>query len=231
MGKTKLSDFLIVGAIIRTQLSGCTKWVTNLIQNISEDCIEIDIGLEKDYLDNLIMIGDTLKCKYDSGNMEYSLTGWITKINLQEPQSITLRIHEVDAFENARDSYRYDVYLSAAVKEIREEGKGTFAVLTNISRTGAAFIVKDELEQIVLGQDKVYLEVYISSGKEFRSEGLLLRKLKKSKGVEYGLKFINIQPDAGKVLEEFLNELANKDKEIYNKRSGFWSKNSQLKNN
>jgi len=32
-------------------------WVTNVVYAINEDWIEVDIGLEKDYIDNIIMIG------------------------------------------------------------------------------------------------------------------------------------------------------------------------------
>jgi len=63
--------------------------VTNVVYAINEDWIEVDIGLEKDYIDNIIMIGDTMRCKYSTDEYEFMLIGWVTKIKLEEPQSIT----------------------------------------------------------------------------------------------------------------------------------------------
>lgn len=236
MSDIKLRDFLQEGAIIRTKLSDCTKWVTNLIQDINDDCIEIDIGLERDYLDNLIMTGDTLKCKYTNGNIEFNLIGWITKIKLEPPQAITIRVHQVERFDNNRDSYRYDIYLSSVIKRNKQEAKGVFAVMTNISSTGAAFIVKEDIEKQFQFEDtskevsNVFVEVYISADRQFSVEGMLLRKCSKEKGIEYGVRFMEMDSESEKTLHGFLNELANKDKEIYNKRSGFWSKNSKFNN-
>jgi hypothetical protein len=234
MNEKKLNEFLEIGAILRTKLNNCTKWVTNVVQGINNDCIEIDIGLEKDYLDNLIMIGDTLKCKYNVGDSEYNLLGWITKIDLEFPQTITIRVHQVDCFENIRDSIRHDVYLSAIIKKDKENEKGVFAVMTNVSLTGAAFIVKEDLEisfeEKDISEDDLYIsvEVYISTGIQFNTKALILRKCNREKGIEYGIRFMNTSTEAQKVLNDLMNELANKDKEIYNKRSSFWSKNSKM---
>jgi len=56
-----------------------TNWVTNVVYAINEDWIEVDIGLEKDYIDNIIMIGDTMRCKYSTDEYEFMLIGWVTK--------------------------------------------------------------------------------------------------------------------------------------------------------
>ena len=54
--------------------------------SFNSDSIEIDIGLEKDYIENIIMIGDTMRCKYTTDNFEYTMSGWVSKIKLDHPR-------------------------------------------------------------------------------------------------------------------------------------------------
>ncbi|MCX7923358.1 MAG: PilZ domain-containing protein [Clostridia bacterium] len=235
MSDVRLREFLKEGNIIRTKLCENPNWVTNIVYAIDDEFIEIDIGLEKDYIDNIIMIGDTMKCKYTTDNNEYTVIGWVTRINnAQQPQSLTIRVHQIEVFDNKRDSYRYDVYLSAAVKANRRDSKGVFAILTNVSRTGAAFVVSKDVEDMLKinndsGQDKhIFVEVYINTDTLFSFEGVIMRKYSRERGIEYGVKFVDMEIDSEKTLNDLLIELANKDKEFYNKRSGFWSKNSKF---
>jgi len=231
MSEFDLRKFLSEGVVIRTKHSDFPSWVTNMIYKINAEYIEIDIGLEKNYIDNLIMVGDTMKCKYTTNDTEYTLIGWVTRINMDPPQSITIRVHQLQSFENKRDSYRYDVYLSSVVKKTNKDKKGTFAILTNVSRTGVAFLVRDSLDKLLDIDENnfnsnIFIDVYISPEKFFTLEGTLTRKCVKDRGIEYGLKIIDMGIDDEKLLYSFLEELANKDEEFYNKRSSFWSKNS-----
>jgi len=231
----KLREFLHEGAIIRTKHCNSSSWVTNVVYSINDDYIEIDIGLERDYIQNIIMIGDTIKCKYTSDDYEFTLRGWVTRINLDIPQSITIKIHDIERFVNKRDSYRFDVYLASVIKLKNSDEKGIFAILTNISHTGAAFTVKEDLEKelgITFPEDNertFIFVIYISPEKQITFEGTLKRKCDNEKGKEYGVRITDIDIENEKVLVEFLEKLANKDKEFYNKRSGFWSKNSKYK--
>ena len=58
-------------------------------------------------------------------------------------------------------------------------------------------------------------------------EGIIRRKNSNSKGFDYGVEIVDIDIENEKTLNEFLDELEKKDKEFYNKRSSFWSKNSK----
>lgn len=233
MSDIRLRDFLVEGSVIRTKHYDNSNWVTNIVYNINEDYIEIDIGLEKDYVDNLIMVGDTMKCKYTSNENEYSLIGWVSRIKADFPQSITIKVHEIEEFDNKRSSYRYDVYLCSIIKEKSEDEKGIFSILTNISRTGAAFIVKENLDNQLqrsdMKQKSFFFEIYISPEKKLNFTGSVKRKTNNIRGIEYGIQIDDISINNEKILNDFIDELENKDKEIYNKRSSFWSKNSKYK--
>lgn len=229
----KLGEFLNKGSIIRTKHCESPIWVTNIVFGINDESIEIDLGLEKNYIDNIIMVGDTMKCKFTTDEYEYSIVGWVSRINMDFPQSITIKVHDIGKFKNERKSYRYDVYLSSVIKLLQSDAKGIFAILTNISSSGAAFVVREELGSL-LGFEEgdwkgklVLVEAYLSPDRVILFEGEIVRKSPKDKGIEYGVKVGDIDIQNEKALEEFLNELAIRDKEFYNKRSGFWSKNSK----
>ncbi len=236
MESARLREFLGEGTIIRTKHCSSSTWVTNVIYAINEDYIEIDIGLEKDYIDNMIMIGDTMKCKYASDEYEVTLIGWVTRIKADFPQSITIKVHDIEKFANKRNSYRFDVYLCSVIKVKRFEEKGIFAILTNISRTGAAFVIKEEIEKELGIEDTTTketvcaFEVYVSPEKQILFEGIIQRKCDNERGKEYGVKITDIDLRSEKVLLELLEELEKKDKEFYNKRSSFWSKHSKYIN-
>ncbi|OPZ85479.1 MAG: PilZ domain protein [Firmicutes bacterium ADurb.Bin419] len=236
MESARLREFLGEGTIIRTKHCSSSTWVTNVIYAINEDYIEIDIGLEKDYIDNMIMIGDTMKCKYASDEYEVTLIGWVTRIKADFPQSITIKVHDIEKFANKRNSYRFDVYLCSVIKVKRFEEKGIFAILTNLSRTGAAFVIKEEIEKELGIEDTTkketvcVFEVYVSPEKQILFEGTIQRKCDNDRGKEYGVKITDIDLKSEKVLLELLEELEKKDKEFYNKRSSFWSKHSKYIN-
>jgi c-di-GMP-binding flagellar brake protein YcgR len=120
------------------------------------------------------------------------------------------------------------------VRKNRKDKKGIFAVTTNISKTGLALVMHDELENVFnIGQSdmenaSVFIDVFFSDENMITFEGIIARQCKKDKGIEYGLKIIDMDIDSEKSLSELIINLANEDKEFYNKRSGFWSKNSKL---
>ncbi|HHV28572.1 PilZ domain-containing protein [Acetivibrio mesophilus] len=233
MNNMKLREFLSEGSIIRTKHCNSTSWVTNVVFAINDDWIEIDIGLEKDYIDNIIMVGDIMKCKYTSGDYEFTLIGWVTKIRLDIPQSITIKVHDVEKFANRRDNYRYDIYLCSVIKNSKNDNKGVFAIMTNLSQGGAAFIAKEDIEKELeilenpQGERNFYFEVYVNPKKQLCFTGVIRRKGSNEKGFEYGVKIFDIDFQNEKILNELIDELEKKDKEFYNKRSSFWSKNSK----
>ncbi len=233
MESVKLREFLDVGTVIKTKHCHSSSWTTNVVYAINEDYIEIDLGLGEDYIQNIIMIGDTVKCKYTSEDYEFILVGWITRINADFPQRITIKAHNIEKFVNKRDSFRFDVYLCAIIKRNPIEDKGIFAVMTNISHTGAAFVVKVDLDKQFGISDKkeneaiCYFEIYVSPERQIDFQGIIRRKSENERGKEYGVKITDIDIESEKVLSELLEKLEKKNKEFYNKRSSFWSQHSK----
>ena len=192
MDNFKLREFLSEGSIIRTKHCNSASWITNFIYEINDDWIEIDIGLEKEYIENMIMVGDTIRCKYSTDDHEFTLIGWVTRIRLEEPQSLTIKIHSKQ-FENKRNGYRYDVYLGSVVKRNKRDEGGIFAIMLNLSHKGFAFVVKEELEKTfkceALGDiGACYFEIYISPKRRLCLEGILRRKGLRAKDSNTGQK-------------------------------------------
>jgi len=105
--------------------------------------------------------------------------------------------------------------------------------MTNLSQGGAAFIAKEDIEKELetaynMQEEKnYYFEVFITPKKQLCFTGTVKRKTSNEKGFEYGVKIFDIDFQNEKTLNELLDELEKKDKEFYNKRSSFWSKNSK----
>lgn len=228
-----LDEFLKEGKIIKTKHYNSNNWVTNLVYSFNKDSIEVDIGLEKDYIENIIMIGDTMRCKYTTDRHEYTLTGWVSKIKLEHPQSITIKIHDIAKFSNKRKSYRYDVYLCTIIKKNQNDEKGIFGIIVNISNAGIAFIIKEELERELSKEgslqkgDKYFFELYTTSKDKVCFEGILKGKGPSNKGNKYGVEIIDMDTENRKMFDEFVNVLEKKNKEFYNKKDSFWSKHSK----
>lgn len=229
----KLSEFLSVGKVIKTKHYNSNNWVNNLVFSFNSDSIEIDIGLEKDYIENIIMIGDTMRCKYTTDNFEYTMSGWVSKIKLDHPQSITIKIHEIEKFSNNRKSNRHDVYLCTIIKKNKYDETGVFTIVVNLSNTGVAFVVKEDLEKQLNEEgtlkkgDKYFFELYTTSHEKVCFEGVIKGQSPSDKGNKYGVEITHIDKENRNIFEEYINKLEKKDKEFYNKQDSFWSKHSK----
>ncbi len=234
MSEAKVIDFLKEGCIIKTKHCENPSWVTNIVYSINNYCIEIDVGLERNYIESLIMIGDTVKCKFAEKNVEYFCTGCVTKIQADFPQRISIRIDEIKKYKNQRENIRSDIYLCSVVKQDKEDNKGIFAIITNISVDSIAFIVHDELEQILNMPDlvqknaKLYFAIYTSPNKQLSFGAEIKRKALNEKGVEYGVDICEIDSENQQLLNDFIKDSKEKDKAFYNKRNDFCKKNTKL---
>lgn len=230
----KLMDIIKSGAAIKTKHCHSTFWVNNVVLNVNEKFIEIDIGLDSQYLKTIVMVGDTIQCKYNVDEGEYVFLGWITNIDLESPQRISIRIHDVDFYKNAREYFRYNVYVASVIKQNLNDKSGIFAVMINISSGGAAFLIKkDILEELFKlriddNRENFIFEIYISKDQVFRFKGKILRKTPRDKDIEIGVKLLYIDKENNVILESFIKELENENKEDYNKKSSFWTKNSKF---
>jgi hypothetical protein len=225
-----LSNVLQAGDLIKTRHCQSYNWISNIILGIDEECI--DIGIEKEYIDNIVMVGDTMSCKYTTSDSEYMLVGWITNIKPDFPQKLTIKIHNIYSYSNKRESYRYDVYLCSVIKKDVSDKKGMFAIMTNISLTGAAFTTREELSEdfgdVDIEEKLLYYDVFVSNILQISFVGKIKRKIQTSRGVEYGVKIEKIKYKDEENLYKYINTLENLDKEYYVSKQNFWNKNSKL---
>lgn len=238
MDGKKISDLLKDGYIIRTKHLDNSDWVTNVIYAVDDDCIEFDIGFDKSYINNLIMVGDSMKCKYGTVLHEYMLEGEVSKIKEDFPQSITVKVKNISKFSNNRKSIRYDVYLCSVVKvKGYEDCKGIFAIMVNVSAAGAAFVLHEEIEKTLgieerpLDEVIAIFEIYVSPKSQIIFEGKIKRKNKSGKGIEYGVLIANIDGKNKKALNELISTFENKDKDLYDSSKSYWKRNSKLSKN
>lgn len=227
----KLSEILKEGEIIRTRHCQAYNWITNIVLGIDEKCIEIDIGIEKEYIDNIVMIGDTMNCKYTSKEREYMLVGWVSDVKPDFPQKLTIRIHNVYSYPNKREAYRYDVYLCSVIKKDKDEKRGVFAIMTNISLGGAAFTTRkdigDEFSNPEVEKNNLIFDVFVSNTIQISFEGSIKRKTQTSKGIEYGIMIEKINYEDEENLYKYISSLENKDKEFHKNKQSYWNKNSK----
>ncbi len=231
MSDPNLLNFLHDGNIIRTRLGNSMNWITNIVLSINGDSFEIDMGLEKEYIGAEITKGQIIRCKYTVNNIEYMFEGAVANIKTDFPQAISIITQHVDVYNNNRDSCRYDVNLSSVIKAGGKNDKGVFAILVNISHTGAALVLKENIESMFkIKADKLekitfWIDVYISPELYFSFESRVVRKKTLENGIEYGLRIINISAEDEKKQNKLLSDLANQDKEFYNKQSRLRSSN------
>jgi c-di-GMP-binding flagellar brake protein YcgR len=229
----KLSDVVKPGEILKTKQSQSNCWENNLILDINDDCKQIELAMERDNLKYILMVGDTVKCKYYIEDREYILKGWITKIYGGLPLKVKIKIHDIDLFRNQRAYFRYDVYLSSVIKRKNSEENGIFAVMVNISNGGCALALKKDIsEEFKLSEKEslneiYFFEVYIKNDITLVFQGEIVRRIRKSRGIEYGVKFVDLDTKNSIKLEKFIEELENENKELYNSKSSFWTKNSK----
>ncbi|MEN8907454.1 MAG: PilZ domain-containing protein [Clostridiales bacterium] len=229
----KLLDILKVGEIIKSKHCQSNNWVNNIIMDIDDKNIKINLGMDNEYVKSIVMVGDTIKCKYYVKHKEYVLVGWITDIEANFPQKLVIRIHDIELYENQREFKRYDVYICSVIKKRRTDKKGIFTIMTNVSSGGAAFSLKKDISEDFMQteknvmQDIYFFEIYISNEVTLIFQGEIVRRTKRERGLEYGVKLIDIDNENTLILDNYIKELENKDKEIYNK-SSFWTKNSKF---
>ena len=69
MSEKNIRDILKEGDIIRTRHCQAYNWVTNIILGMDEKCIEVDIGIEQEYLENIVEIQYFEESKNQDGKL------------------------------------------------------------------------------------------------------------------------------------------------------------------
>lgn len=197
-----VKEFLEKGATIKTKLVNSKDWIKNTVVSIDEAGNEFEIELKKKYIEDIIMIGDSIKIECQVEEVSYVLDGWITNISINKNESINIRVFAMQKVENNRKGERYDSYYGAMIRNAIAP-EGIFGVVTNMSEGGLAFVAKD---MFVVGE-KMHISVFIDPEKVLEVKGEVVRKNENKKGFEYGVQFIEEESDL-EMLDEVINDLS-----------------------
>lgn len=197
-----VKEFLETGIEVKTKLANSKEWIKNTVVKIDDAGNEFEIRLKKKYIEDIIMIGDSIKveCSMDGGN--YILDGWITNIAVDKNESVNIRVFAMQKVNNARKGERYDSYYGAMIRNAIAP-EGIFGVVTNMSEGGLAFVAKD---MFVVGE-KMHISVFIEPERVLEVKGEVVRKNENKKGFEYGVKFIEEESDL-EMLDDVIEELS-----------------------
>lgn len=206
--------------VVRVQKVESDQWITNVVYRVREKKSEIDIGLEPIKRAEHVLVGDHIRCKYLDAKQEFTMLGEVTAIQVQFPQSITIRILNRQQTGNQRDANRYDVSLSSIIKPLGEDNRGTIANVRNISTGGMSFQTYMELDRLlgiqtlVEGKTRLLLETFVRPDKVLFLEGTLVRSKITEKNFEYGVRFDDTENTDGKRLIMFLYALEDEQKQM-----------------
>ncbi|MGE5328600.1 MAG: PilZ domain-containing protein [Deltaproteobacteria bacterium] len=211
MEKLDLNKIISAGALIRTKFDK-TEWISNVIYKIFNDIIQIE--LTQDYINKLIMQGNQVKCKVTTSETEYVIDGIVENIEIDDSRIISIKVLNINRFENARQNNRYDAYIISKITVNRETA--IFSIVTSLSNSGISVLSKSELE---LNSD-AFVELFIDSGNTIRFYGNIIRKLLTENGYEYGIKFKQLDQENQDMLVNVISEFKSKEEGLLKKFLG-----------
>ena len=218
-----LKSILKEGNPIKTRFVDQKKWALNNLHKVDDVVIEIDIRQDEGFLDDYLVIGDSVECKYLENEVEYLIVGWISKIKAEIPQRITVQVHKMIKEEDARGSISYETFLGCVIKNDSND-KGIFSIAKNIAKHNVVFTSKDTINT----SRKLLLEVLISSKIIFKTFITVTASDETYRGIKYTAKFIETDVLNKRILENYLSELEKKKSETSNKQGSFWERHSKI---
>jgi len=208
MENIDLNSIISSGALIRTKFDK-TEWISNVTYKVFDSIIQIE--LTQDYVNKLVMVGDTVKCKVSTSLTEYVLDGIVDNIEIEKSKTMSIRILNINKFENARQNNRYDAYIISKITINREPA--IFSVVTSLSTSGISVLSKSELPN----NSDAFVEVFVDSGNTIRFYGNIVRKSLTENGYEYGIKFKQLDQQNEDMLVNVLSEYKSKEEGLLKK--------------
>jgi len=98
--KDIVSKVLKEGTVVNTKLKNGDIWIQNIVYRTEKHMISI--ALLNEYLENIIMLGQTITIKYSSEHSEILFEGEIVKIRPEYPSYITIDIKDIKEVKNTR---------------------------------------------------------------------------------------------------------------------------------
>lgn len=208
MGNFDLQSIISSGELIRTKFDK-TEWISNVAYNVSDNYIQVE--LTQDYINKLIMVGDTVKCKISKPQNEYVLDGIVDNIEIEDLKVMTIKVLHINKFENTRQNSRYDAYIISKITVNRKPS--VFSVVTSLSTSGISVVSKSELQN----DSEAFVEVFVDSGNTMRFYGKIVRKSITENGYEYGIKFKQLDEQNQQILVSILSEFKSKEQSLLRK--------------
>jgi len=140
--KDIVSKVLKEGTVVNTKLKNGDIWIQNIVYRTEKHMISI--ALLNEYLENIIMLGQTITIKYSSEHSEILFEGEIVKIRPEYPSYITIDIKDIKEVKNTESSP--DTMFIWCNRKIPDSPEERFVIIHNISFVGMAFYAKDFFE-------------------------------------------------------------------------------------
>ena len=203
-----LENIISSGSIIRTKHSK-SEWISNVVYKVYNNYLQVE--LTQDYINNLILVGDEVTCKFFGSKAEFMLDGIVSDINISISKLLTIFVTNINMFQNFRSYHRYDTYIISRItlsKNIQ-----VFCIVTSISSSGISILSKLDFPIT----SEAFAEVFIDSGNVLRFSGEIVRKTVTENGFEFGVKFLELEKEAQQMLDEVLSQLKEKDNNLIKK--------------
>jgi hypothetical protein len=197
--KDVASKVLKEGMVVNTKLKNSNIWIRNIVYKAEKNMISV--ALLNEYLENIIMLGQSITIKYSSEHSEILFEGEIVKIRPEYPSYITIDIKDVKEIKNTRVFPRHDVYLGATVR-IPDSPKERFVIIHNISYVGMAFYSKDYFE---IDKGELDFSIFLPNKQSINTRGKINRISPKTDFADYGLQYTAMTEESNNILSFFFN--------------------------
>jgi len=184
--------------------------LTIAVGNIQGNNVILD--LPEKLLENSILVGDSIVCIYFDKDVEYVLIGQISNITLLYPHQMTIKIDNVEKYNNQRQHIRYSVSLSANVTE-PNVNEVFFCVVKNISIVGASITCKHEFK---LGTE-LLLDIAVSKNSVIFYYGKIIRVRPLPHFYEYGIIQTKIDDVNYRELVKYIQKLEEEEEGLFSK--------------
>lgn len=195
--------------IIRTKHMNSCDWITTIVLGCHSSFIEI--AQVEDYLTKVLMIGDSILCRFIKGDREYSIEALVYNIKFAT-RSIVLSVESIATTGNKRDFPRYDVYLSSSFSKLNTYGE-IYCVTTNISHSGASITSTAVLKN----SEKINFNIYFTGFHPVSTLCEVKWSSLTGRNNAYGLKIIDIHEVDYLKYSSYISKLERSEKRLKSK--------------
>jgi len=163
-------------------------------------------------LENSILVGDSIVCIYFNKEMEYVLIGEVSNITLLYPHQMTIKIDNVEKYDNQRQHIRYSVSLSSNVTDTNIN-EAYFCVVKNVSIVGASITCKHEFKS----GTELLLDIAVSKNSVISYYGKIIRVRSLPHFYEYGIIQTKIDDVNYRELVKYIQRLEEEEESMFSR--------------